>query len=170
MSYYGAPLVFPTDFGSATPKASVASKTPTGGPFPQCNHYTFGPRLPPMLGGFCEGPRGTRLTHYWLSQRISDLRHPRPALPPKLPRGALFLSWTVAPVLPRFPRLHGKPSGFLTHPPSVSHGLRVADLPRANRKSSGIVRTLRTLSGLINTIEQKASGGRGQLGVSEWSV
>ena len=66
------------------------------------------------------------------------------------------------PVLPRFPRLHGKPSGFLAPPPRALHGLRVADLPRANRKSSGIVRTLRTLSGLINTIEQKASGGRGQ--------
>ena len=63
LSYYAALLVSPTNFGSATPKASVAAKTPTGGPFPQCNHYSFGRRLPPMLGGFCEAPRGTRLPH-----------------------------------------------------------------------------------------------------------
>ena len=35
------------------------------------------------------------LLHHWFSQRISDLRHRRPALPPKLPQGALFLNATI---------------------------------------------------------------------------
>ena len=35
------------------------------------------------------------MLHHWFSQRISDLRHRRPALPPKLPQGALFLNATI---------------------------------------------------------------------------
>ena len=35
------------------------------------------------------------MLHRWFSQRISDLRHRRPALPPKLPQGALFLNATI---------------------------------------------------------------------------
>ncbi len=35
------------------------------------------------------------MLHHWFSQRISDLRHRRPALPPKLPQGALILNATI---------------------------------------------------------------------------